>query len=146
MTDYKIIYKINNFEYEQAIVGVNDYNIKAIEEKFKVELKVQNGEVAINEIHYNERIVSLIVCIFKALEMLLENKILLNNNDLHSLINNIDEDNYKSIVSLYLNKEIILNTYSGKSIYPKTLNQRIYIKALEENDIVFALGPAVKHI
>ena len=142
MTDYKLIYKIESLELEQALVGVDDYNIKIIEEKFKVELKVLNGEISINAIHYNERIVKLIVCILKAIELLLENKILLNDADLHSLINNIDEENYKSVVSLYLNKEVLFNTQSGKSIYPKTLNQRIYLKALEENDIVFALGPA----
>ena len=117
-------------------------NIKTIEEKFKVELKAHAGEISINAMYYNENIVKKIACILKAIELLLGNKILLNDSDLHSLINNIDEENYKSIVSLYLNKEVLFTTQSGKSVYPKTLNQRIYLKALEENDIVFALGPA----
>ena len=142
MSDYKVIYKIESLELEQALIGVEDYNIKTIEEKFKVELKAHAGEISINAMYYNENIVKKIACILKAIELLLGNKILLNDSDLHSLINNIDEENYKSIVSLYLNKEVLFTTQSGKSVYPKTLNQRIYLKALEENDIVFALGPA----
>ena len=142
MAEYKMIYKIDNLELEQALIGVDDNNLKVIEEKFKVELKAHIGEISINNIHYNDFIVRKINCILKAMELLLENKILLNDADLHSLINNIDEENYKSVVSLYLNKEILFTTQSGKSIYPKTLNQKIYLKALEENDIVFSLGPA----
>ena len=57
-------------------------------------------------------------------------------------INDVDEDNYKSIVSLYLKKDVIYTTSSGRTIYPRTLNQKLYIKSLEDNDIVFALGPA----
>ncbi|MBO4667004.1 MAG: PhoH family protein, partial [Bacilli bacterium] len=83
-----------------------------------------------------------IKCIFEAMELLLENKIILNDIDFYSLISNIDSDNYKSIVSLYLDKEVLFNTVSGKAVYPKTLNQKMYVKALETNDIVFALGPA----
>ena len=142
MADYKLIYKIDNLELEQSLIGVDDYNLKVIEEKFKVELKAHLGEISINSIHYNDYVVKKITCILKAIELLLENKILLNDADLHSLINNIDEENYKSVVSLYLNKEILFTTQSGKTVYPKTLNQKIYLKALEENDICFALGPA----
>ena len=142
MAEYKMIFKLENLELEQALIGVDDNNIKVIEEKFKVELRVHLGEISINTIHYNDLLIKKIVCILKAIELLLENKILLNDADLHSLINNIDEENYKSVVSLYLNKEVLFTTQSGKSVYPKTLNQKIYLKALEENDIVFALGPA----
>ena len=36
----------------------------------------------------------------------------------------------------------IVTLYSGKTIYPKTLNQAHYIKCLNQNDIVFGIGPA----
>ena len=146
MANFLDIYKIDNLEVEQLLVGVDDCNIKAIEEKFKVELRVINGEIAINQDTIdseNEKVIlRRIKCIFKAMELLLENKIILNASDYYSLITNIDEDNYQSIVSLYMDKEVLFNTIGGKAIYPKTLNQKIYLKALNNNDIVFALGPA----
>ena len=46
------------------------------------------------------------------------------------------------ITNLYLKKENLITTVSGKTIFPKTLNQKIYIKSLEDNDIVFGIGPA----
>ena len=46
------------------------------------------------------------------------------------------------LLLIYLKKDNILTTMAGKVIYPKTLNQKIYIKALDDNDIVFAVGPA----
>ena len=113
-------------ELEQLIVGVDDTNIKAIEEKFKVELRVSQGEVSINKdtVDFDKEnlVLRRIKCIFEAMELLLENKIILNDIDFYSLISNIDSDNYKSIVSLYLDKEVLFNTVSGKAVYPKTLN------------------------
>lgn len=146
MANYLEIVKIENLEIEQLLVGVDDSHIKAIEEKFKVELRETNGEVSINldTVDENSEKVTIrrIKAIFKAMELLLENKIVLSDSDFYSLISNIDEDNYKSIVSLFMEKEVIFTTLSGKAIYPKTLNQKIYLNSLETNDIVFALGPA----
>ena len=76
------------------------------------------------------------------METLLINNIVLNLSDVHALINNIDDNNVKSIVSLYLKKDVLITNVYGKPIYPKTLNQKLYIKSLEDNDIVFAIGPA----
>ncbi len=37
---------------------------------------------------------------------------------------------------------VIITTYRGKKIVPKTPNQISYVRAMEENDLVFAIGPA----
>ena len=146
MASFLLIYKIESLEIEQLLTGVDDKNLKAIEEKFKVELRYAQGEVSINEdtidVDNKNVIIRRIKCIFKAMELLLANKITLTEADFYSLITNIDEDNYQSIVSLYMDKEVLFTTLAGKAIYPKTLNQKIYLKALQNNDIVFALGPA----
>ena len=39
-------------------------------------------------------------------------------------------------------KKVIITTYRGKKIVPKTPNQELYVSAMEENDVVFAFGPA----
>jgi phosphate starvation-inducible PhoH-like protein len=37
---------------------------------------------------------------------------------------------------------VIITTYRGKKIVPKTKNQLAYVKSIEKNDLVFAIGPA----
>lgn len=39
-------------------------------------------------------------------------------------------------------KESIIRNFKGKSIRPKTLGQKRYIKSIEKNHIVFGIGPA----
>ena len=40
------------------------------------------------------------------------------------------------------NKVKISISNNGKVVYPKTFNQRQYVKSLQKNDLVFAIGPA----
>ena len=47
-----------------------------------------------------------------------------------------------SINLIYINRMFITKTLSGKPIYAKTLNQKEYIKAINRDDLVFAIGPA----
>ncbi len=39
-------------------------------------------------------------------------------------------------------KKVIITTYREKKIVPKTPNQELYVSSMEENDVVFAFGPA----
>jgi phosphate starvation-inducible PhoH-like protein len=55
------------------------------------------------------------------------------------LVSNHQED---EILDIYINRHLITKTKSGKPIYAKTLNQKNYLKAIEQNDLVFGIGPA----
>ena len=76
------------------------------------------------------------------LERLIESKVSFNTRDLIIINQSIKENNHEELIDLYLKKESIVTLYSGKTIYPKTLNQAHYIKCLNQNDIVFGIGPA----
>ena len=42
-----------------------------------------------------------------------------------------------------LNNKVKINTSNnGKMVFPKTYNQREYVKAMQKNDLVFGIGPA----
>lgn len=140
MNEYKVIYTFNPNIDESLIVGPNDAFIKVIEEKYNLELTVRQGSVMIkdDDVSFEEKLIN----IFALMEDLLENNIVFSESELRSIINNVSSDNYKKIASIYLKKDIIYTTSSGRTIYPRTINQKLYINALEENDIVFALGPA----
>ncbi len=141
--DLRKIYEFNPNVSEGILRGTNDHNIKLIESFFSLELIISDECVFVDDsILLSQAKEKRIKNIFTALETLILNNIELTINDVISIINNIDEDNVDSIANLYLKKEVLLTTYFGKVIYPKTLNQKIYLKALEDNDIVFGVGPA----
>lgn len=138
--DYQEIYCFNEEIDESLIVGPNDLFIKLLEEKLECRIIIRGHKVL--SMPKKEEQLSRLKIIFSVMERLVENKIEISEKELYSIINNVDENNYKSIVNLFTKKDIIYTTSSGRSIYPRTLNQKIYIKSLEDNDIVFALGPA----
>lgn len=140
MNNYKEIYSLNEDVQDLDVRGPNDSFINAIESCLKIEIVIDDRKVFLKEedLVYEKRVCN----IFEAMETLLINNIVLNLSDVHALINNIDDNNVKSIVSLYLKKDVLITNVYGKPIYPKTLNQKLYIKSLEDNDIVFAIGPA----
>ena len=138
------IYKINNPINESNLVGADDYYIHYIENKYHINLMIFNSEIFViseNDMNYDE-IVSHLNCVFSAMELLIENNIEITKSDFHSILNNIDHNNFKKIIDIYLNKEVIYTLHGGKSIKAKTLNQKLYLETLKTNDIIFAIGPA----
>ena len=45
-------------------------------------------------------------------------------------------------LSIYENRRAIISNHAGRPIYPVSLSQKQYIKAMMENDLVFGIGPA----
>lgn len=141
MDNLKSLYTFSNRLFEELLLDNEEANLKRIEAKFNVKLCVKDSSVFILE-PKDYKLNKKLSCILQTYDILLANKIDISVSDFCSLLNNIDEANYKEVENIYLNKLIILNTQSGKSIYPRTLNQKIYINALNKNDVIFALGPA----
>ncbi len=63
-----------------------------------------------------------------------------NGNDFKISLNMVRDGNIKLIeTELLQSQKIVLN---GKSVFPKTFNQKTYIKAAFEHDLTFVIGPA----
>lgn len=140
MENYITIYKLKNELNEPKILGPDNMNLKLLEELFSCEIVINFSEVLIPEdkIHIKDKIIIMI----NFLERLIESKVSFNIRDLIIINQSIKENNHEELIDLYLKKESIVTLYSGKTIYPKTLNQAHYIKCLNQNDIVFGIGPA----
>lgn len=64
----------------------------------------------------------------------------LSANDLNMSLSMAKEGKIDFIKKELLEKvKIVIN---GKEVYPKTFNQKEYLKAIKENDLVFCIGPA----
>lgn len=139
MQNYITIYTFTFPRNEKYVLGPGNRYLKKIEEHFNEEILVSLAEVKVSEISPNQELLTIL---FKTLETVINTKSDLNEIDVVSILNNITVDNYKKIIDLYSRKEILLTTYNGKVIYPRTLSQKLYIDSLDSNDIVFAVGPA----
>lgn len=140
MNNYELIYKLKNEINEPKILGPDNINLKFIEELFGCEIVMNFSNVYLlpDNIDLKENIVKM----FVFLENILKEGINFNTRDLIIIKKAIMDNREEELMNLYLKKEVIVSLASGKAIYPKTLNQALYINELNKNDIVFGIGPA----
>ena len=116
-------------------VGLNDKNIKALEKHFESKIVVRGSNMNLDgkkdEINHIKLVVqNMLTIINKKGSLSLED---VNNLLVHDDLNNNDISNHQDV--------IVLHSYSGP-IFARTEGQKKYLKAVLENDIVFAVGPA----
>ncbi len=140
MSDFKFIYKLQSEINEPKILGPENKNLKFIEELFDCQLMLNYTEVFVSS--ENNDLQNDIIKMFKFLEKLLIEGVNFNTRDLIVIKKAINDNSEDKLMNLYLKKEAIVSLATGKAIYPKTLNQSIYINELNKNDIVFGIGPA----
>ena len=139
MEDYKIVYKLKNEFNEHKILGPNNSYIKLIEETLGFTIILAQSNVYINKDNSNDE---LVFDLFKTIELLLNNSCSLSTIDYINIIKSIKNESINDLLNVYLKKELIVSLANGKAIYPKTINQSKYLDALNNNEIVFGLGPA----
>ncbi len=117
------------------LLGVNNSNLKHIRSFFpNVKISARGNELAIEGdeevVESFERKFELIIA------HLQQNKILTENN-----IDNLMLDDGSAMLSSD-GSEILVHGNQGVKIRAKTVNQRKLVKAVNKNDMVFAVGPA----
>ncbi len=122
------------------ITGVNDYNLRVLESNFKVKIYLtQNSFVIIGE----EQDVKSVKKIFNSIFDLVSSDKIVSEDDIALLIRQYKyEDPSKSIDLDNLLAKGVVVSRKNKVIRPKTIGQAEYMRAIEENDIVFGIGPA----
>lgn len=136
--EYKNIYTIKNEFNEAKILGANNNNLKIMEEMYQHPIIVSRSIVSI-PVDKDEKE---IVLLFETLEKLLNASFSLTLIDIINIIKSIKKDEIDELLHIYLKKELICTLSNSKAIYPKTINQSLYLHALNNNSIVFGIGPA----
>jgi len=136
----KIDPEINNLNELVDLLGVNDKNIKLLGKLLKANIYSNNEEVLIDS--EDEAKINKLKKIFQIMIALIRNNIVFNERDITYLFHTVEKIDNSEIINLFLSRKEIIKTYSGKPIYPKTINQKKYLEAIENNAIVFGIGPA----
>ncbi len=133
-----IIKDINDL---RNICGIENSNILQIEELYGCNIDIK-GDKIITDVS-DEFKANLLDEYFAMLETISHKyNISLTIRDILYIKNMQDSLRLEECYTLYENRHIVGYTSSNKPIYPKTIRQIDYVKALQKYDMVFGIGPA----
>jgi phosphate starvation-inducible PhoH-like protein len=120
-----------------SLLGTNDENLRIVEKSFpEVNLHVRGNEINLNG---NVISVKLVNQLFSELISLIRTGQSLNSDVIERSISMLNSEEQIS-PSKVLTVDIL--TSRGKSIRPKTFNQKKYVDAIDNKTVVFGIGPA----
>ena len=124
-------------EHCMNIFGQCDKYIKKIERAFSVDVFNRDDCVIIRG---SARNASLVKTVLQTLKTLSERGNTILEQDVDYAIAMGMEEQEDAL--LEMDKEVICHTVNGKPLKPKTLGQKEYVDAIDDNMIVFGMGPA----
>ena len=118
--------------------GTHDGNIKYLESLLKVQVQIDDQNNL--TIDGDENNVQLVERLIEDYAQLRSEGVKFGNGDLKSIIRIISEDASQSLRGVVSATKTL---QAGKrNVTPKTLNQKLYLEAIEKYDMVFGIGPA----
>src|SRR6059036_4286168 len=118
--------------------GTHDGNIKYLESLLKVQVHI-DGENNLT-IDGDDHNVELVERLVEDYAQLRSEGVKFANGDLKSIIRIISEDTSQSLRGVVSSAKTL---QAGKrNVTAKTLNQKLYLEAIEKHDMVFGIGPA----
>ncbi len=136
----KLDVKFHNLDSFRAVVGANDKHLKVLNSLFNTSIYTKGEDVFIESKDQDK--VALLSKIFSCLIRIANNNVNFNERDIIYIAKLADKMDEKDIIGIYVDRILITKSFTGKPIYAKTLNQKHYIKAINNNDLVFGIGPA----
>ncbi len=135
----KLNQQIHHAEAIARLVGVQDRNLLVFKQYLGIIVSVNGSEIITDA---KPEQIPLLEAIFCVLIELAEHQVQLSERDIMYIIKLAEKDELEGVFDLYKNRKRILINDQGRSIYPKTFNQKTYVDAIQTYDLVFGVGPA----
>ncbi|MBU1094678.1 MAG: PhoH family protein [Firmicutes bacterium] len=135
----KLNRQIHHAEAIARLVGIQDRNLLVFKQYLGMNVSLMGSEIITDA---PKEQLPLLEAIFAVLIELAEHQIQLSERDVMYIIKLAEKDQLDNVFELYQNRRKVLVNDSGRSIYPKTFNQKIYVDAISNYDLVFGVGPA----
>jgi phosphate starvation-inducible PhoH-like protein len=120
----------------QLLFGPLDENLRYLESLFTVTIQARDSSLTIDG---DEQSVDLLERILVDFASLVDKGHTITNGDLKSAFKQIAEDAALSLHDFFPKMQLLAG--GKRQVTPKSLNQRRYVEAIRQNDIVFAIGP-----
>ena len=135
----KLNQQIHHAEAIARLVGVQDRNLLVFKQYLGIVVSINGSEIITDA---KKEQIPLLEAIFAVLIELAEHQVQLSERDVMYIIKLAEKDELEGVFELYKNRKRILINDQGRSIYPKTFNQKTYVDAITNFDLVFGVGPA----
>ena len=136
----KLNVQINDLKDQQNIVGVKNNNLKVIEEVLDLEVTLRGEEIYVNsdDVAHLELLEKLFTTLLNVSKL----NYTITERDVMYIITSLEKESSEKLLELYHKPLVVGKKFNGKSVFPKTLNQRQYVLNLFNKDIIFGVGPA----
>jgi phosphate starvation-inducible PhoH-like protein len=125
----------------EAIAGHYDEALRLIEERFRVRLAARGNDVTVSaDDNGSEERVAHVADLLDQLARLHDRGVDLGRDDLRTAVALKERQPSASLVDHFIGSRI--RTSAKKMVVPKSTNQRRYVEAIRNNDLVFGIGPA----
>ena len=122
----------------EPLFGTHDENLRLLEDTLSVRIDLRSDAV---QVEGSPEAVARVQAIFADYEYLRRNGISLQNGELHGMLKLVTAD---PAVTLRRLAESGKQRSAGikRMVQPRSINQRRYVEAIEQSDMVFGVGPA----
>src|SRR5437867_5480829 len=117
--------------------GTHDGNIKYLESLLRVQVHLDQDNITIEGDDDHVQLVEKLIADYGQLR---SEGVKFSNGDLKSVIRIISEDTTQSLRGVVTSTKLLVT--GKRNVTPKTLNQKLYLEAIERHDMVFGIGPA----
>ena len=122
-----------------SVVGHHDKHLKIFEDYYNVEISLRGDQLYL---FGDEKKAAIIREVLIALVDLHRKGKEITERDVLYAIKMNEQHRLGDLESLFDERYKIIKTVQGKMIYAKTFNQKDYYRKIQDNDLVFGIGPA----
>ncbi|MBF0377326.1 MAG: PhoH family protein [Desulfamplus sp.] len=126
-----------NIAMARELFGYHNYNLAKISEATGVKIDNRGNTIIINGNTENELLTEKML---NQLYGLVKANFSIHPSDIETAALALKNDSSCKLKNIFL--DTILTTSRKKNIAPKSINQKLYVEAARNNDIVFGIGPA----
>ena len=120
-----------------AVFGVNDENLRLIEEAFEVTINARGSEVQVQGDAENAKAALKLI---GDMQVLAERGLAVRKSAISTAIRVLRDDPAANLIDFFTGDT--LGATLRKVVKPRTLAQKLYLEMIENNDMTFAIGPA----
>lgn len=122
-----------------AVVGHHDKHLKIFEDYYSIEISLRGDQLYVfGDAKKVEEIRQVLLAL---IELHRKGKEITERDILYAIKMN-EQNRLEELESLFDERYKIIKTTQGKTIFAKTFNQKEYYRKIQENDLVFGIGPA----
>lgn len=122
------------------ISGINNVNLKVLEEKLSCNIDI-HGDKVLCDTDDNDTI-EFLESVFNVLIQMADKNINITPRDIVYIYSIVSDGLLNEYLSFINNRKPIAHNLHNKPIYAKTLKQDKYIKAIAKKDLIFSIGAA----